>query len=168
MPPFPPSAWELTIPTSPPPETAALGWLATTDADTVIDLQDRRTYASDTVVLHLRGPLPPTPGPIADTLILQDGLILEDILYRLSDSGGGDSGQTQLDLLLDGATLYISNAIDDHRPAWPYDAADLLQQGRIHEVTALHPGQWIELVSIEHPTNGTPAQADAYLLCRRP
>ena len=163
-------AWELAAPTAPPPETTALGplWIATTDADTVIALQDRRTYAADTVVLHLRGDLPPTPGPIADTVILHDGLILEDVLYRLSDNGGGESGQTQLDLLLDGATLYISHALDDHRPAWPFDTADLIQQGRIHEVTALHPGQRFELVSIEHPTNGTPAQADAYLLCRRP
>ncbi len=162
-------AWELAAPTAPPPETTSLGplWIATTDADEVIDLQDRRTYAAETVVLHLRGPLPPTPGPIADAVILHDGLILEDVLYRLSDNGGGDSGQTQVDLLLNGATLYTSNAIDDHRPAWPYDAADLLQQGRIHEVTALHPGQRIELVSLDHPTNGTPAQADAYLLCRR-
>ncbi len=163
-------AWELAAPTAPPPETTVLGplWIATTDADTVIDLQDRRTYASDTVVLHLRGPLPSTPGPIADTLILQDGLIPEDVLYRLSDNGRGDSGQTQLDLLLDGATLYTSSALDDHRPAWPHAAADLIRQGSIHEVTALHPGQRIELVSIEHPTNGTPAQAEAYLLCRRP
>ena len=163
-------AWELAAPTAPPPETTALGslWIAITDAEAVIALQDRRIYASGTVVLHLRGPLPPTPGPIADAVILHDGLILEDVLYRLSDNGGGDSGQTQLDLLLDGATLYTSNALDDHRPAWPYNAADLIQQGRIHEVTALHPGQRIELVSLDHPTNGTPAQADAYLLCRRP
>ena len=72
------------------------------------------------------------------------------------------------EVLLNGATLYPSNSQADHRPAWPHDAADLLQQGRIHEVTALHPGQRIELVSLDHPTNGTPAQADAYLLCRRP
>ena len=57
-------AWELATPTAPPPETTALGplWFATTDADTVIALQDRRTYASDTLVLHLRGPLHPPPA----------------------------------------------------------------------------------------------------------
>src|SRR6185369_2846267 len=56
-------AWGLGTPT--PPETTALGplWLITTDADTITNLQDRRTYATDTVVLHLRGPPPPTPRP---------------------------------------------------------------------------------------------------------
>ena len=41
-------------------------------------------------------------------------------------------------------------------------------QGRIHERLELHPGQLLQLVSIEHPTGGTPAWAEAYLLCRRP
>jgi hypothetical protein len=49
----------------------------------------------------------------------------------------------------------------------PFDAADLHQQGRIHELTELHPGQLLELVSIEHPTGGTPTWAEAYLVCRR-
>ena len=31
-----------------------------------------------------------------------------------------------------------------------------------------HLGQLLHLVSIEHPTGGTPARAEAYLLCRRP
>jgi len=162
-------AWELSAPTDPPPETTALGplWIAITDATGVTDLLDRRVIAADTVVIHLRDDLPATPGPIAETLIAHDGLVLEDVLYRLSDSGGGSAGQTQLDFLLDGATLYPSFAQDDHRPAWPFDAADLLVQGRIHELTELHPGQLLQLVSIEHPTGGTPAWAEAYLLCRR-
>jgi hypothetical protein len=67
-----------------------------------------------------------------------------------------------------GATLYPSFAQDDHRPAWPFDAADLLVQGRIHELTELHPLQLLQLVSIVHPTGGPPAWAEAYLLCRRP
>ena len=83
------------------------------------ELLDRRAFAADTVVIHLRGDLPAAPGPIAEALVVHDGLILEDVLYRLSDSGGGSAGQTQLDLLLDGATLYPSAAQDDHRPAWP-------------------------------------------------
>jgi hypothetical protein len=160
-------AWDLGTPT--PPETTALGplWLITTDADSITNLQDRRTYATDTVVLHLRGPVPATPGPIVDLLVAHDGLILEDVIYRLSDNGGGTSGQTKLDLLLDGATLYPSSALDDQRPAWPFDAADLIQQGRIHEVTELWPGKVIQLTSIEYPTGGTPAWAEAYLLCRK-
>jgi len=163
-------AWELASASDPPPETTALGplWLATTDAASVTELLDRRTFAVDTVVIHLRGDLPAAPGPIAEALGTHDGLVLEDVLYRLSDSGGGITGQTQLDLLLDGATLYPSFAQDDHRPAWPFDTADLIVQGRIHELTELHPGQLLQLVSIEHPKGGTPARAEAYLLCRRP
>jgi len=163
-------AWELAAPTDPPPETTALGplWLATTDAAGVTELLDRRAFAADTVVIHLRGDLPGAPGPIAEAVVVHDGLVLDDVLYRLSDSGEGSAGQTQLDLLLDGATLYPSFAQDDHRPAWSFDAADLIMQGRIHELTELHPGQLVQLNSIEHPTGGTPARAEAYLLCRRP
>jgi hypothetical protein len=163
-------AWELAAPTDPPPETTALGplWIATTDAAGVTELLDRRVFAADTVVIPLRGPLPAAPGQIAEAVVLHDSLVLEDVLYRLSGNGGGTAGQTKLDLLLDGATLYPSAAQDDHRPAWSFDAADLIVQGRIHELAELHPGQLLQLVSIEHPTGGTPAWAEAYLLCRRP
>ena len=132
------------------------------------ELLDRRAFAADTVVIPLRGDLPVVPGPIAEALVVHAGLVLEDVLYRLSNSGGGSAGQTQLDLLLDGASVYPSFAQDDHRPAWPFDTADLIVQGRIHERLELHPGQLIQLVSIEYPTGGTPAWAEAYLLCRRP
>ncbi len=163
-------AWELAALADPPPETTALGplWIATTDVAGVTELLDRRTFAADTVVIHLRGDLPAAPGPIAEALGFHEGLVLEDVLYRLSDSGGGITGQTQLDLLLDGATLYPSFAQDDHRPAWPFDAADLIVQGRIHELTELHSGQLLQLVSLEHPKGGAPAWAETYLLCRRP
>ena len=40
-------------------------------------------------------------------------------------------------------------------------------QGRIHELTELRPGQLVQLLSIEHSSGGTPARAEAYLLCRR-
>jgi hypothetical protein len=163
-------AWELTTSTASLPETTALGplWIAVTDADVVTALLDRRVFAADTVVLHLRGDLPAAPSVIAEALVVHDGLVLEEVIYRLSDNGGGSAGQTQLDLLMDGATLYRSFALDDQRPAWPFDTSALRQQGHIHELTNLHPGQLLQLVSIEHPTGGTPAWAATYLLCRRP
>ena len=34
-------------------------------------------------------------------------------------------------------------------------------QGRVHELTELHPGQLLQLVYIEHPTGGTPAWVEA-------
>jgi len=163
-------AWELAAPTDPPPETTALGplWVATTDAASVTELFDRRALAADTVVIHLRGALSAAPGPIAEAFVVHDSLVLENVVFHLSDNGGGSAGQTQLDLLLASASLYPSATQDDHRPAWPFDAANLLVQDRIHEVAELHPGQLLQLVSIEHPTGGTPAWAEAYLLCRRP
>jgi len=133
----------------------------------VIELLDRRAFAADAVVIHLRGDLPAAPGPIAEALVVHDGLVLEDVFYRLSVSGGGITGQAQLDLLLGGATLYPSFAQDDHRPAWHFDTAALIVQG-LHELTELHPGQLLQLVSIEHPKGCTPARAEAYLVCRRP
>jgi hypothetical protein len=85
----------------------------------VTELLDRRVFAAEAVVIHLRGNFPAATGPIAEALVVHDGLVLEDVLYRLSDSGGGSAGQTQLDLLVAGATLYPSATQDDHRPAGP-------------------------------------------------
>lgn len=45
-------------------------------------------------------------------------------------------------------------------PAWPFDATNLRQQGRIHELTELHPVSSSNS-SIEHPTGGTSAWAEA-------
>jgi hypothetical protein len=162
-------AWELTPATAPPPETTVLGplWIATTDTQGVTDLQDRRTYAADTVVLHLRGPLPATPGPIDEALVVPEGLILEDVLYRLSANDEGTAGRTQLDLQADGSTVYSSSALEDHRPVWLFDAADLRQQGLIHELVELHSGQLLQLASIEHSAREGLAWVEAYLVCRR-
>jgi hypothetical protein len=152
-----------------PPETTALGpwWRVTTDGAGVTDLVDLRAYAADTVVLHLRGDLPGAPGEIATQLVAHDGLVLEQILYRLSDNGGGTAGQTQLDLEIDGVTAYTSFATDDQRPAWAFDAAELQVADRIHEVTEMRAGGMVRLVSIEHPAGGAPVWAEAYLVCRR-
>ena len=159
-------AWELTASIEGPPETTILGplWLATTDVERVIALQDRRTFAVDTVVLHLRGPLPEIPGPIAETLIVEEGLILERVLYRLADPGAG-AGHTMLDLHLEGTTLYPS---EDHHPTWPSDTSNLVHQTHIHDPTDLRLHQLLQLVSLEHPTSQAPARAEAWLLCRRP
>jgi hypothetical protein len=162
-------AWELTALADPPPETTALGplWIATTDTDVVTQLFDRRAFTTDTVVLHLRGDLPATPGVITEALVGHDGLVLEEVIYRLFSNGAGFSGQTQFDLLVDGVTLHPSSSLDDQRPAWTFNATDLIQQGHIHELTELHSGQLLQLASIEHPTGGTPVGGEAYLVCKR-
>ncbi len=152
-----------------PPESTALGpwWKIATDGAGVTELVDLRAFAADTVVLRLVGDLPGAPGELATQLVAHDGLVLEQILYRLSDNGGGSAGQTQLDLEIDGVTVYTSFAADDQRPAWAFDAAELQVADRIHEVTEMRAGSTLTLLSIEHPTGGTPLWAEAYLVCRR-
>jgi len=152
-----------------PPETTALGpwWKVTTDGAGVTELVDLRHFGPDTVVLHLRGDLPGSPGEIVTQLVGHDGLVIDQVLYRLSDNGGGSAGQTQLDLEIDGATAYTSFATDDQRPAWAFDASSLEVGDAIHEVTELRQGLVVRLLSIEHPTDGTPVWAEAYLVCRR-
>jgi hypothetical protein len=162
-------AWELVEPGDPPPETTALGplWIVTTDATDVTDLEDRRALDAAPVLISLRGDLPGSPGEIGSALVAGDGLVLEEVLYRISDNGAGSAGQTQIELLVEGATLYPSFAIADHRPAWAFDSAGLLLVTRAHEVTELRQGQLIKLSSVEHPIGGTPAWAEAILVCRR-
>jgi len=49
----------------------------------------------------------------------------------------------------------------------PFDTTSLIVQGHTHELTELHHGHLLQLVSIEHPSGATPAWAETYLLCRR-
>jgi hypothetical protein len=44
----------------------------------------------------------------------------------------------------------------------------LIQQGHIHEVTELHPGQLLQLSTTENRTGSPPAWAAACLVCRKP
>jgi hypothetical protein len=151
-----------------PPETTVLGplWEIDTDAAGVVELRDLRTYTRSPVVLCLRGSLPAAPGEIASQLV-HEALAVEAIVYRLSDNGGGASGRTVLDLEISGATVYSSQATDDQRPAWPFDAAgaELVDNDGIHELVELGRGDVLTLLSVEHPVGGTPAWAEAYLIC---
>jgi hypothetical protein len=155
-------------PTPEPPETTALGPLAEidTDAADVVEIRDLRSYTRGPVVLHLMGALPGAPGEI-DSLMVHQALGVESIVYRLSDNGGGTAGETVLDLEISGVTVYTSQALDDQRPAWPYDDADapLVDEDGIHELADLRRGDLVTLKSAEHPTGGTPAWAEAYLIC---
>lgn len=149
-----------------PPETTALGplWEIDTDATDVTELRDLRTYTRGPVVLQLTGELPGAPGEIASLLVHQ-ALEVEAIVCRLSDNGGGGSGQTVLDLEISGVTVYTSQATDDQRPAWAFDATELVDDDGIHELTQFRRGDLVTLKSSEHPTGGTPARAEAWLIC---
>ncbi|HEX6862325.1 MAG TPA: hypothetical protein VF414_05890, partial [Thermoanaerobaculia bacterium] len=159
---------ELTTDPDPPAGGGALLlWEADTDGAGVTALRDRRGYVEASVVLHLAGALPGAPGEVASFLVVED-LVLEEITSRLSDAGAGTGGATVLDVLLNGTTLFTSQATDDQRPAWPFDATTLVSEGGLHEVTELRRGDLLTLVTAEHPTGGAaPLRAEAYLRCWR-
>jgi hypothetical protein len=152
------------------PEDTALPLAAVTLAASVITvIEDRRVYAGDTVQLDLAGDLPGSVGLIARKLVGHEHLVLESVIYWLSDNGG-TSGQTQLDLEVNGSTVYTSFATEDWRPTFAHDATgDALQiDWPIHESTILRRGDLIELSSIEDPPDGVPVSAMAVLICRKP
>jgi hypothetical protein len=150
------------------PDTSALGpwWKMTTSATEVTELTDLRTYAEPTIVLRLRGDLPGSPGTV-DSLLILEALYVEAITFRVSDNGGGSAGGTQLDIEVDGSTFYTSHATEDFRPTIAFDAVELVASGGFHELTELRPGALVTLLSLDHPTGGSPLWAEAYLVCRR-
>jgi hypothetical protein len=161
--------WDTSADEDDPPETTALGpyWMVTAASGSISSITDLRTYAGETVVLHLKGDLPGSPGTIVDQLVEHERLFVEQLVYRLSDNGGGTSGSTDLDVELDGTTLYTSNATEDLRPSFAYDAADLIDSDGVHEVTELRKGQVVELLSTAHP-DVVPTWAEVYIICRKP
>jgi hypothetical protein len=94
---------------------------------------------------------------IAEVIVTHDGLVLEEVVYRLSGNGGGSAGQTQLDLLLDGATLYPSFALDDQRPSWPFDAVTLSSKVASTRSPSCAPDNSSSLPPLTTPPGGHPA-----------
>lgn len=144
------------------PETTALGpwWRVETDATGVVDLVDLRTYTDPPVVLSLGGALPDDPGDVASLPVFQD-LAVERVVYRLTDNGGGSAGETALDLLRGVESFHPTEP-----PAFTFDAATLTADAP-HELAELRSGDTLTLVTTAHPTGGTPARAEVYLICRR-
>jgi hypothetical protein len=151
------------------PDPTALGpwWEVDTDGTHVTALRDRRTYADRPAMLHLRGELPGAPGELVSLLVEEDAMSIERIAFRVSSNGGGSAGATKLDVKLNGTTLYTSSGTDDQRPSFAFNAATLTTDTGIHEVLDLRRGDVLSLVSVTHPTGGTPIWAEAYLVCRR-
>lgn len=162
----------LEVTTTPePPDTTALPlWEAVTAGGVVTELHDRRTYFGETVVLTLRGPVPGAPGFVDELVVEHDELHLERVVGRVSDPGAGSSGETVLDVLADGDTLYTSHATDDQRPTFAFDAAgdELVHREGVPEITLIRRGTVLRLITAEHPTGGAaPARAEVALVCRR-
>jgi len=153
-----------------PPELTALGpwWKVTTASGVITDIVDLRTYAGGAVEVRLGGELPGSPGDIDETVIGEDRLAIERVMVLQSDNGGGSSGLTKYEVKINGTTIYTDSGIDDQRPAFAFDAADLLDQGGVHQVTDLYRGDVVTFASVTHPTGGTPTSAKCVLVCRRP
>lgn len=152
------------------PEQTAIGPLfkVVTAAGAISSITDWRTYAGRTVAIHMRGDMPGGLGEVDSRVVEHERLFIERITYRLSDHGGGASGQTKLDAELDGVTLYTDFATSDQRPVFAFDAADLIDGGGVHQVTELRRGQVLSLHVAEFPVGGTPVWAEVTFYCRVP
>ena len=80
------------------------------------------------------------------------------------DLGGGTSGETVFDVLVNGASIYASSAIDDRRPRIAFDAAELAHQDSVPEILELRQGDEVVLVTTQHAAGGTPSRAKAQVL----
>lgn len=163
--------WEATLDET-APESTATGpwWEVTTDGSGVTPpIVDRRTYAGRTVVLRLAGAIPGSPGLVDDLLVEHEELWIEEVTGRVSDNGGGASGQTKLDLEVNGTSLYPGAGTEDHRPVIAYNATDLVHRNGVPDgPRRLRRGDLLELVTAAHPTGGTPDRAELLVICRVP
>lgn len=90
----------------------------------------------------------------------------EETAFRVSDNGGGSTGQTQVDVLINGSSAFVSSGTEDLRPAVDYDAADLVDRSAIHETAVIRRGDLVEVQLSEEPTGGTPTDLEVLLVCR--
>lgn len=154
------------------PETTSLP-LCEADAagGVIVAIRDRRSYAGDTEVLTLRGAPPGSIGAIDRYVVGHERLVIDRTLFWANDNGTGTGGKLQLDLLLNGTTMFPSFATEDWRPFFAFDApdADLTVHWGLPELVELKRGDVLELVSIENPTGGDPPEeVFAQLVCRKP
>lgn len=146
-----------------PEETAEEIWYVETAAGAVTLLEDRRRPAERPVVLELAGALPGAPGVVASRWWDGPAFDLEALVARISDAGAGaSSGQTVLDVTVDGVSVF-DTATEDLRPAFAWDTADF-RRDPDHQVPRVPSGVVLELVTVEHPTGGAPAAASVSLL----
>lgn len=158
--------FEVTLDEDPPEETALLFWEVTTDATDVTAIVDRRRFAGRTFCLRLAGATPGSPGAVDDLQVEHDLLYVDEVVFRVSDNGGGSAGTTKAEWFVDGTTAYTSKATDDQRPEIAYDATTLVTRTGVAEVRELRKGQLVRFDTVAHPTGGSPARVELTLVCR--
>lgn len=147
-----------------PPDDAALE-LAEVEAaaGAIVAIRDRRTYLGVATYIELR-----ISAGVADARHVEGRpLDVERVTVRLSDNGGGISGQTVVDVLVDGISIW-DTAVEDLRPTFAFDAVDLVDDATFHQLAAIPAGALVEAVFAEEPTLGSPATAWVTLHCREP
>ena len=150
------STGHLDLEVDPPEETAEELWRAVTAGGSVTLLEDRRRPAEAPTVLELGGALLGAPGVVAGRWWDGPPLELESVVARVSEAGAGaTSGQTKLDVLVDGVSVF-DTALEDLRPAFAFDATEF-RQDPIHQRPLIPKGALLELVTVEHPVDGAPA-----------
>jgi hypothetical protein len=148
-----------------PPESAALLlWEVDTDAAGIVAVRDRRVYLTASRVLTLAGELPASPGEIDRLTVIDDRLFIERVVVDVPEIGGGTSGATVFDILVNGSTIYPSSGTDDRRPRFAFDAAGLSHQESVPELRELRHGDEVVLITAEHAGGGNPPRAKAQLL----
>ncbi|MEL7059487.1 MAG: hypothetical protein AAGN46_05620 [Acidobacteriota bacterium] len=138
-------------------------WEITTAGGSVTELVDLRRPAAAPARLELAGAA--QVGEVARLVVADTELQIDRVVAAIDAASGGSAGQTQLDVRVDGATIYSSHATDDQRPAFDFDAVDLADADSVPEVTIVRRGQVVTLHVLELPTGGAPTHVSATLLC---
>lgn len=136
----------------------------TTDAAAITGVVDRRTYASPSRVITLAGELSVGPGPVHRLTVTDGRLYLERVVADVPELGGGTSGETVFEILLNGSTIYPSSGVDDQRLRFAWDSAVLTYQGGVPEPLKLRRGDELHLETAQHAGGGAPPRAQVQLL----
>lgn len=153
--------------TETPPDQGALGpwWEVVTDGSDITSVLDRRAYVGRHRSIILGGELPGSPG-IIDAQLVEERLFIEFVALIVNDSG--TSGETKVNIDLNGATIFTSFATEDQRPTVVNGDPDLRDDAAIPEVLELKYGDLLELETISHASSPVPDFLRCALLCRVP
>ena len=137
-------------------------WRLTAVSGSVTLLEDLRAYAGPVYHLALRidtslSEVRYWDGPAVD---------VEAVVVRISDNGGGSSGQTVVDVEVATVSLWETSS-EDLRAAFAFDTSTLkANPNPLHQYARILPGDDIVASFAEEPTGGSPATCWITLICR--